>query len=150
MAKKPRLDDLDPTAVSEVFTRRVAVMAIGGASSKKIADEMGLTVPAIEAIQSREDYKSYLKNVGEQDLNVEVMRMKHRLAIMADKAAKVYEKVMDDYLSGKTGAKDAVTVAQSVSRSIGADKGEVAQSDTTLTVILPGGKDIITVKADVE
>lgn len=146
--KTPKITDLDPTVVSEVFTRRIAVLAISGMSSKKIADEMGLAVPAIEAIQKREDYKGYLKNVGEQDLNVEVMRMKHRLANMADKAAKVYEKVMDDYLTGKTNARDAVTVAQSVSRAIGADKDEGVKADTSITVILPGGKDVVTFDAE--
>lgn len=152
MTKKPtpNITQVDPTVVSEVFTRRVAVLAMGGMSSKKIADEMGLSKDAIEKIQQGEVYKGYLKHVGEQDMNVEVIRMKHRLSTMAEKAAKVYEKVMEDYLTGKSGARDAVTVAQSITRAIGADKGEEKQQDASITVILPGGKDVVTVKADVD
>jgi hypothetical protein len=149
MAKKTaKAADLDPTVVSEIFTRRIAVLAMGGMTARKIADEVGLSAPAIEAIQKGETYKGYLKHVGEQDMNIEVMRMKFRLANMADKAAKVYEKVMEDYLSGKSGARDAVTVAQSISRAIGADKDEGKVQDTQLTIVLPGGKDVITFDAE--
>lgn len=146
--KTPPLSHIDTTVVSEVFTRRVAVLAMGGMSSRKIAEEMGLSKDAIEEIQAGETYKSYLKHVGEQDMNVEVIRMKHRLASMADKAAKVYEKVMQDYLDGKSGARDAVTVAQSVTRAIGADKDEGKVQDTTITIVLPGGKEVITFDAE--
>lgn len=144
----PHINQVDPTVVSEIFTRRVAVLAMGGMTSKKIAEEMGLSKDAIEGIQKGDIYKSYLKHVGEQDMNVEVMRMKHRLSGMAEKAAKVYDKVMDDYLEGKSNARDAVTVAQSISRAIGADKDESVKQDANLTIILPGGKETITFDAE--
>jgi hypothetical protein len=146
--KKTPLAQLDPTVVSEVFTRQVAILAMGGKSSRKIAEELGQTPATIEAIQKRDDYKALLKGIGERDLNFEVMKMKMALSGMATKAVKVYEKVMDDYLAGKSGARDAVTVAQSVTRAMGADKDEGRQQDATITVVLPGGKDVVTFEAE--
>lgn len=145
---KPQFKDLDPTAVSEVFTRQVAILAMGGGSVKKIAEQLGQTPATIEAIQKLDSYKEILKGVGERDLNFEVMKMKMALSGMATKAVKVYEKVMDDYLAGKSGARDAVTVAQSVTRAMGADKDEGRQQDATITVVLPGGKDVVTFEAE--
>lgn len=145
--KTPKIGDIDPTVVSEIFTRRVAVLAMGGMSARKIADDMGLAHTAIEAIQKREDYKKHIKHVGEQELGVAVLRMKWELSGMSSTAVKVYQKVMQDYLDGKTGARDAVTVAQSITRAIGADKDEGKVQDTQLTIVLPGGKDVITFDA---
>lgn len=150
MAKKPtpKATDLDPTVVSEIFTRRVAVLAMGGMTSRKIANEMGLSQDAIEKIQQREDYKGILKNIGEKDLNFEVAKTKQKLTQLADQSIKVYQKVMQDYLDGKTGARDAVTVAQSVNRAIGADREENKPQDSQLTIVLPGGKEIVTFDAE--
>jgi len=147
MTRKPPakgLKNLDVTVVSEVFTRRVAVLAISGHTSAEISSEMGLSAVAIKDIQAGALYKKYVSRIGEQEMLFAVSRFKTRLAEMGEDATKVYAKVMRDYLRGQGSARDAVTVSQSISRSLGVDKGNDTPHDTKLTIVLPGGSEIIT------
>lgn len=146
--KKPTINQLDPTVVSEVFVRRVAVLSISGSTAKQIGEQYGFSEAAIKALQERDDYKELVQKAGEQEMTFSLAKLKTRLMRMGDKAAKVYEKVMDDYLEGRGGARDAVNVAQSITRALGADKGENQQTDATLTVVLPGGSEIVTIPTE--
>ena len=148
MSKKKQITQFDPTIVSEVFIRRVAVLAMAGQSSKKIGEELGLAENAILSIQKGEEYKKLVSRIGEQELTFAVAGMKTKLARMGDKAAKVYEKIMDDYLEGGKNARDAISAAQSVSRALGVDRSEDKPQDATLTVVLPTGAEVLTIPAE--
>lgn len=137
--KSLNLKSLDPTVVSEVFTRRVAVLAMSGMSAAQIAEDTGLAPTAIKSIQETDIYKKYVTRAGEQEMQVALMRAKARLAAQVDTAGEVYEKVMRDYLDGKSGARDAVVVAQSVHRAVGVDNDNAVQGDQTLIVNMPNG-----------
>jgi len=148
VSKKKQITQFDPTIVSEVFIRRVAVLAMAGQSSKKIGEELGLAENAILSIQKGEEYKKLVSRIGEQELTFAVAGMKTKLARMGDKAAKVYEKIMDDYLEGGKNARDAISAAQSVSRALGVDRSEDKPQDATLTVVLPTGAEVLTIPAE--
>lgn len=148
-SKKPKLTDLDPTVVSEVFTRRVAVLAITGKTSAEIGKELGFSAQQIALIQRGDGYKKLVERMGEQEMVFAVSRGKTRLAGMVDDAADVIRKVMKDYLNDKGSARDAIVAAQTVNRSIGVDKEDGRTNDTNLTVILPGGTEPVTFKAEV-
>lgn len=137
--KTPKIEALDPTVVSEVFTRRVAVLASTSMTSQQIATELGMSKADIESIQKGELYKSYVTKMGEQELIFALAGLKTKLARLGEQATKVYAKVLNDYLEGKGGARDAVTVAQSITRALGADKSSDRPNDGSLTVILPSG-----------
>jgi hypothetical protein len=121
---------------------------MSGQSAKQIGTELGLAEGAIEAIQKGEDYKKLVNRIGEQELTFAVASMKTRLARMGDKAAKVYEKVMDDYLDSGKNARDAISAAQSISRAMGVDKSDDKPQDATLTVVLPTGAEVLTIPAE--
>lgn len=146
--RKPHIQELDPTVVSEVFMRRVAILAMGGSTKSAIAKELGLAVSAIESIQQLEGYKKYLKRVAEDEANFALIGEKTRLQQQLSKAGKVYEKLMDDYLIEGKGAREAATIAQAVHRSAGLDKTEQQMQDTKITIKLPDGADVVTFDAE--
>ncbi len=150
MSKKTKLTDLDPTVVSEVFTRRVAILAVSGKTAKQIGDELGFSAQQITHIQRGDQYKKLVAHMGEQELAFAASRGKTQMAGMVDDAMSVMRKVMKDYLGGKGSARDAVTVAQTVNRGVGIEKSEDKQNDTQLTVILPGGAEPVTYEVKAE
>lgn len=150
MSKKPSSKDLDPTVVSEVFTRRVAVLAMSGKSSAQIAEDMGVSVALVKTIQRAEPYKKLVERIGEQEMMFAVSRGKTRLAGMVDTAADVVHKVMRDYLDGKTNsARDAIVAAQTVNRSVGVDKMDDKPGDASITVNFGGIVEPMTIEAEV-
>lgn len=148
-SKKPKLTDLDPTVVSEVFTRRVAVLAMTGRTSAQIGEELGFTAKQIAQIQSGETYKKYVAKTGEQEMVFATSRGKTQLAGMIDDATKVMRRAMKDFIEEGKGGRDAIVAAQTVIRATGLDRQEDKTNDTNLTVILPGGSEPVTFKAEI-
>lgn len=148
MSRKPKLTDLDPTVVSEVFTRRVAILAIAGKTSAEIGKDMGLTSAQIGAIQRGDGYKKLVERMGEQEMLFAVSQGKTRMAGMVNDAADVIRKVMKDYLNDKGSARDAIVAAQTVNRSVGVDKEGDKQNDTNITIQFPAGIEPMTFEAE--
>lgn len=136
--KHRKITDVNPTVVDEVILRQVVAASLTGASDAEIGRTTGLSRHTLRAMQQSDKFKDLVRETGEEQLAAVVGTLKQRITKMGEKAAKVYEKVMDDYLEGKGGARDAVVVAQSVTRSLGVDKGDDKPSDSNINIIFPG------------
>lgn len=148
MSKKPKYTDLDPTIVSEVFTRRIAVLAMAGASKKAIAKELGQTEHTIKQIQESPAYKQFVTLAGEQEFNYATRTGRLELARQVQLATKVTEKAMKDYLDGTGGGREGLEAAKTVFRANAIDQTENQQQQAKLTVVLPTGAEAVTFETE--
>lgn len=148
---KKSLTNLDKTVVDAVITKRIAALSLSGATTPEIMKELNLTRHAVEKVKNSPSFKELITEVGEKEFALVTQKAKSRIIKMSETALKVYEKVMQDYIEGEGNAREAVTVAQSVTRAIGIDKeGDKAQ-DANITIVMPSGvEQPITIEAEKE
>lgn len=144
--KTRRLDSVDPVVMEQIFTKQVVAMAISGLPANEIAKKLSISKAAVLKIQATENYKDIVTHAGEKDLAPVIAKAKHKLAYLAEKAVRVVEKAMDSALDGTGSMREGIAAAQLSLKAVGLHEEQDKQSDTQITVVLPGGVETRTIE----
>ena len=137
--RKPKVDEMDQTVVNESLTRQVATYLLTNASVSDCAKTLGISASSVRTITESPRYKELIEEVSEAELGTLLTKTKTRLAKLTEKAVRVVEKSMQDYLDGSGSAREALQGAQMAFKATGLHEEGEKQNDTSITVILPTG-----------
>lgn len=137
--KTKRVENMDKTVVDEALTRQVATIMLSGASVTDCSKALSITPAAVRRITGSDKYKELVTVTAEDSLAPALSQAKLQLARLTTKAIKAVERALDE-----GSARDALQAASIVLKSVGLHEEKEAQSDTSITVVLPSGLEPVT------
>lgn len=128
---------INPVVIDEVVTKQVAALVLTGATTREVAEQLGLGISQVRKIQNSTKFKEVLSAVGDAAVMEAKQAIRAETSRMARKIIKVINEQLDE------GNLEAVKIGLKV---LGLDQvEEKQQGDTNISVVLPG-----TVTKDIE
>lgn len=123
----------DDTVV-ESMSKQIAALAVTGINTNQISQQLGITRPQVKRILAMPQTKLLISELGDTAMATAVSQIKTRTARLVDKALIALEHNLD---------KNDLEAVKLIFRTVGADKPpETGPSDTSITIIAPGGTKI--------
>lgn len=137
--RAPKIQEMDPTVVSESLTRQIATFLLTNASIADCAKTLGISASSVRTVIESPRYKEMVTLTAEAELGPLLAKTKNNLARQAPTAVKVMQKAMQDYLDGSGSAREAIAASQVVLKATGIHEEKEAQQDNTINIIMPTG-----------
>ncbi len=137
--RAPKIQEMDPTVVSESLTRQVATFLLTNASVADCAKALGISASSVRTVTDSPRYKELIAEASTEELGTLLIKTKTRLAKLSEKAVKVVEKAMDSALDGTGSMREGLAAAQVALKATGLHEERETQQDSTINIIMPAG-----------